>query len=65
MPPYVRPLVGNLQMSAGGRRPPLREMRREFAEKRQGNGASCAGGLCRLELTGENSNEELGMRNEE
>ena len=29
---------------AGGRRPPLREMRNEFAEKRQQFGASCAGG---------------------
>ena len=39
-----RPLVGNLRMSAGGRRPPLREMRNEFAEKQQTIGASCAGG---------------------
>ena len=39
-----RPLVRRLQMSAGGRRPPLREMRIEFAEKQQIIGASCAGG---------------------
>ena len=39
-----RPLVGHMRTSAGGRRPPLREMRIEFAEIQRKFNASCASG---------------------
>ena len=57
----IRPLVGDLQRSAGGHRPPLRETRNEFAEKRWKIGASCAGRRGRRPLRKEEQVDRQGI----